>query len=83
MEVLHKLFVFVERMKKIGIELELASNFPWIYIESVNGNRIQEEDYFHANHGYTIAFHPIRNDQKFEFLDIERTFKLIRKYKNK
>lgn len=69
------------RLKKIGIEIEMVSNYPWIYIEKVNGNRIQEEDYFRGNHGFTVAFWPIREGQKMELTDIREVFKVIRKYK--
>jgi hypothetical protein len=75
------LIVFVERMKKLGIEVELMGNFPWIYIERINSKRIQEEDYFCGDHGFTIAFLPVRNDQDLHFTDISEIFKLIRKYR--
>jgi hypothetical protein len=81
-EDLIKLYVFKERMKKLGIELEMWSNYPWIYIDKVNGNEVMEEDYFYANHGFTVGFHPIRPGQEFEFTDIGRIFKLIKKYRN-
>jgi hypothetical protein len=71
----------VPRLKKIGITIEMAGNYPWIYLEKVNGNRIQREDYFCGNHGFTIAFLPIRNDQKMELTDIREVFRIIRKYK--
>lgn len=77
MDVLERL---IKRLKRIGIEIELAGNYPWIYLETVNGNEIQEEDYYFANHGFTIAFLPIQNDKKLEILDIKKTFKVIRKY---
>ena len=69
------------RLKKIGIEIEMAGNYPWIYLEKVNGNEIQEEDYFYGNHGFTVAFLPIREGQKMELTDIRQVFKIIRKYK--
>jgi hypothetical protein len=31
-----KLTVFVDRMKRIGIDIKLAGNYPWIYINSIN-----------------------------------------------
>jgi hypothetical protein len=31
--------IFINRLKKIGIELELMGNVPWIYLSKVNGNR--------------------------------------------
>lgn len=79
---LTKLSVFRKRMKKLNIELEMWSNYPWIYIHSINGNIVRQEDYFYGNHGFTIGFHPVRPDQEFDFTDISRIFKLIRKYKS-
>ena len=29
-----KIKVFVERLKKIGIEVKLQGNFPWVYLNS-------------------------------------------------
>ena len=79
---LSKLKVFRERMKKLGIELEMWSNYPWIYISKINGNVIKQEDYFHGNHGFTVGFHPSKPDQEFDFTDIGRIFKLIKKYRH-
>lgn len=76
-----KLDIFRKRMKKLGIELEMWSNYPWIYIDKVNGNKIKSEDYFHGNHGFTVGFHPSKPDQEFDFTDIGRIFKLIKKYR--
>jgi len=73
-----KLTSFINRMNRIGIDIELFSNIPWIYINSINGKRVTET--FQANHGFTIAFLPIKNDKEIEFTDITETFKLIRKY---
>ena len=71
---------FVTRLKKIGIDITLVSNYPWIYIESINGKKVSE--LFLGNHGFTIAFSPIRKNQKLKFTDIGKIFDLIRKYKN-
>ena len=71
----------VPRLKKIGITIEMVGNYPWIYLERVNGNRIKKEDYFCGNHGFTIAFLPIREGQKMELTDIREVFRIIRKYK--
>lgn len=69
-----KLAVFLGRMYKIGINIELMGNYPWIYIYSINGNRVKDK--FLAEHGFTIMFQNTR-----EFTDIGEIFKLIRKYK--
>ena len=73
-----KLNIFITRLAKIGIKIELTSNYPWIYLEKINDKRVIEK--FHANHGFTIAFLPVRRDQKLNFTDITEIFKLIRKY---
>ena len=74
-----KLDVFVERLKKIGIDVKLSGNFPWIYLDEINGIRVTES--FQANHGFTVMFLPGRNDSPTSnFTDIKEIFKLIRKY---
>ena len=79
----NEITVFVERLKKIGITIELAGNIPWIYLNKVNGNRIKPEDYINANHGYTIAWYPVKLGEKphLNWHDIKETFRIIRKYK--
>ena len=75
-----KLGVFIERLKKIGIEVKLSGNFPWVYISEINGIRVKEN--FQANHGFTVMFLPGRNDSPpSEFTDIKEIFNLLRKYK--
>ena len=77
-----KLDVFVKRLEKIGIDVKLSGNFPWIYLDKINGIRVKET--FQANHGFTVMFLPARNDSPpSDFTDIKEIFKLIRKYKNK
>lgn len=74
-----KLDVFVKRLKKIGIDVKLSGNFPWIYLNEICGIRVTEK--FEANHGFTVMFLPGRNDSPpSEFTDITEIFKLIRKY---
>ena len=76
-----KIKVFVERLKKIGIDVKLSGNYPWVYITEICGKRVTEK--FNGNHGFTIIFLPVRNDSPpSEFTDIKEIFKLIRKYKN-
>lgn len=74
-----KLTIFIDRMNKLGINIKLGGNYPWIYIDEINGKRVTEK--FQANHGFTIAFLPIKNDQELKFTDISEIFKLIRKYR--
>lgn len=74
-----KLDIFIQRLKKIGISISIVGNYPWIYIDTINGKKVIEK--FHANHGFTIAFLPIKKNQELKFTDIGEIFKLIRKYK--
>jgi hypothetical protein len=73
---------FKERLKKIGIEIELEGNVPWIYLKSVNGNKVKREDWVNANHGYCIAWYPVylQDEVQLNWHDMDLTFKLIRKY---
>jgi len=73
-----KITIFIGRLKKIGIEVKLGGNYPWIYILYINGKRVTET--FKANHGFTLAFTPIKKGKEIEFTDITEIFKLIRKY---
>ena len=75
-----KIKVFVNRLEKIGIKIELSVNYPWIYVDKINDKRVIET--YHAEHGFTIAFTPIRKGQELNFTDIGEIFKLLRKYCN-
>jgi hypothetical protein len=76
-----KIKVFVERLKKIGIEVKLVGNYPWVYIDEICGVKVKEK--FEGNWGFTLIFLPARTDSPpSEFTDITKIFKLIRKYKN-
>ena len=74
------LTILALRLEKIGINIELSGNYPWIYLDKVNGNIIKKEDYYFANHGFTIAFSPTKLGEKLEILDIKKTFEIIKKY---
>ena len=69
----------ITRLEKIGITIELIGNYPWIYLHKVNGNRVLER--YQAEHGYTIAFTPIKPKQELKLLNIKYLFEIIRKYK--
>ena len=69
---------FVKRLQKIGIKVELTGNFPWIYLDKVNGKRVIEK--FEGNHGFTIAFAPIKRGRILQFTDIREIFNILRKY---
>ena len=75
----HPVIILRNRLLKIGITIEMFSNYPWIYLDKVNGNVVKEK-YF-ANHGFTIGFNPARVGDVFSYTDLTQIFKIIRKYK--
>jgi len=73
--------ILVKRLRRCGIEIELSGNYPWIYLDKVNGNRIKQED-FTANHGFNIAWFGIQNDDRIKLAEDPKTIiSIIRKYK--
>jgi ribosomal protein L32 len=65
---------FIKRLNKIGIEVELTANYPWVYLRSVNGITVTEK--FQGNHGFT-AFYLIDNN-RFRFSNRTAVFNQIR-----
>ena len=68
---------FINRLTKIGIDVELIGNYPWVYLTTVNGVSIEET--YMAEHGFTAFFEPIRANQEIQFSDRREVFKMIRK----
>jgi hypothetical protein len=75
----HPVTILRNRLLKIGITIEMISNYPWIYLVKVNGNVVKEK--YLANHGFTIGFNPAKVGDVFSYTDIKEIFKIIRKYK--
>jgi hypothetical protein len=73
-----KIGILVNRLRVIGIDIELAGNVPWIYLEKVNGRNVTEK--FRGNHGFTIAMLSPKLGAGANFTDIKEIFKIIRKY---
>ncbi len=73
--------IFVERLKKIGIHVELIGNYPWIYLDKVNG--IKVEGKFEGNHGFTCWWLPVNRNRPDAISDITEVFKKIRETLNK
>lgn len=76
---MEKINNFIKRLEKIGISVEIFANYPWIYLDKVNGNTVKE--IFFSNHKFTLAFSGVKRFQEPSFTDITEIFKLIRKYK--
>lgn len=45
---------FVLRLKRIGIEVELLGNYPWVYLTKVNGIKVQGK--YLSDYGFTAFF---------------------------
>jgi hypothetical protein len=71
---------FVERLKKIGVNVELIGNYPWIYLDKINGKKVKGT--FMANHGFTVFFLGIRPGQPNTITNISVVFDKIRETLN-
>jgi hypothetical protein len=71
---------FVNRLKKIGIQVELFGNYPWVYLDKVNGKKVTEK--FMGDHGFTVFFRAIRPGRPDTITDIRTIFKQIRQMLN-
>lgn len=67
---------FYNRLKKIGIEVEMIGNFPWVYLDKVNGKKVHGN--FQGNHGFTVFFKAIREGKPDTITDIPVIFDKIR-----
>lgn len=76
----HIIGQFVRRLGKIGVDVKLDGNFPWVYLNSVNGKRVTE--LFYGNHGFTAFFIPVSNKMPVRFSDRRRVFQKVREMLN-
>ena len=77
-----KLSTFLSRLSKIGVSLHCSSNYPWVYIDSINGKNVEEK--YGSEHGWVLGFFDKNDDLYNDDLyceDLKEVFKLIRKYK--
>ena len=71
-----ELNVFVGRLKKLGITINISGNFPWCYLAEINGKKVKEKK--DSEYGWVIGY----RNKYFKFTDDTKyLFKLIRKYK--
>jgi hypothetical protein len=66
------------RLKRIGINIVIHANYPWMYLGTINGVRVKET--IDSDHGFVIGYEPIRAGQEFKWVNTQEMFKLIRKY---
>lgn len=72
-----KLGTFLDRLSKIGISLNCSINYPWVYIDSINGKNVEEK--YGSEYGWVLGFFYGNDD--FYCTNLKKVFKLIRKYK--
>lgn len=76
---MNNLSIFVKRLMKIGIDITpLGGNYPWIYLEYVNGKRVKDKRF--SDHNFTLCFYPKVEGGDCNFLELKETFQIIRKY---
>jgi hypothetical protein len=78
---LYPLQILGDRLKKIGIKVMFASNYPWMYLDSINDIKVKEKT-SDSNHGFNIGWLPVDVNKPFYFTNTKEMFKLIRKYVN-
>lgn len=66
---------FTKRLAKIGITLTYIGNYPWVYLDTVNGKKVKGT--FMANHGFT-AFMLNLSDDDYRISDRRVLFNKIR-----
>ena len=71
---------FIKRLDHIGIDVELIANYPWIYLNKVNGIRVKGT--LKAEHGFTVFFKAIRQGDPDVITDIPLIFSKIRETLN-
>lgn len=73
---MQKIHKFISRLRRIGIDVELEANLPWVYLHKVNGNKILQKKY--ANHGFCIFMVPVFTKCDPWVVDLKEVFGLIR-----
>ena len=67
---------FMRRLKRIGIDVQLSANVPWVHLDSVNG--IEVTELFKAEHGFTAFWLPVNVGQDIVFFDRRAVFAKVR-----
>lgn len=74
----NRLETFIKRMDKLGVKIKITSNYPWVYITSINGTVVYDK--YQSEWGFVLCYMPIRIGEEIKFVELEKIFKLIRKY---
>lgn len=77
---MNQIEIFHKRMKRIGIDVTFIGNYPWIYLDTVNGKKVKGK--FQGNHGFTAFWSGVRTGSTPRMSDIGIVFKKIRETLN-
>jgi len=67
---------FHRRLSNIGIETKFVGNYPWIYLDSVNGKKVNE--LYYSAHGFTAFTLSMKRIQPSKFTNRRKVFQKIR-----
>lgn len=67
---------FARRLDRLGIAVECSCNYPWVYLDTVNGKEVIE--YYMSNHAFTAFWAPINQGDGVRFTDRRKVFNKIR-----
>lgn len=70
--------VLTKRLAKLNITVTFISSIPWIYLSTVNENRVTAK--LSSNYGFTAFWYPIKTDGEIKPNNITELFKEIRKH---
>lgn len=73
----------VGKLERININVTFVANYPWIYLDEVNGKKVKGT--FEANHGFTAFFlrTKLNDPVKYHWTDIKVVFEKIRETLNR
>lgn len=70
----NNLDIFVKRMRKLDIEITFISNYPWIYLDTINGKKVTEK--LASEHGFVVGLFTLKGG--FRFSDTTKLFEQIK-----
>ena len=71
-----KIEKFVHRLKKLNIDVTFVGNYPWIYLDTVNGKKVTEKN--GARHGFNAFLLPPKFPSEPKFVNSKNVFRKIR-----
>jgi hypothetical protein len=73
----------VNRLSKIGYDVKFTMNYPWIYLQEVNGIAVQQKR--NSEHGFCFGYFTASTSNTTEFnfdnTDLKELFNLLKIYK--